>query len=558
MSTQLRPDYVKLGWLPVLLVCWPALSSAQVPVDSSGEPLGEVERSSGYFLTSTEDIPLLTAAELEELVGPIALYPDDLLAIVLSASAYPLQVAQAGRFLDDLIIDSSLQPKESWDDSVVALINYPEAVELLNDDLDWTWRLGEAVVAQQSDVIAAVEAFRDRAYAAGNLKSDDYQTVSLDDGIIEITPVEDDVIYVPYYEPESVVVYQTRPVYHYYPHAYPVYYYPYSFGHAFHHDFFWGVTTAFSVSWHTNSLHVYHHSYYGHPYYGHSYWDHWWYRSPSINVYNHHYGHQYNRHWNHDRYGAGDYWHPQTRHTVSAHDQRATRTRYYPSTNMSANLVTTSGGSTSDRPRAVRSQTTQRRNTFSDARTGIDFRDRPTTIRPTTVARTNGNHQNGRSDRLTTARPSINTTARRSDNQGSRTSQTPRRTTTSHAPSRQLESSRPGVRPSDSVSTARRQSSPRPQMVARQSHSRQSAPSRSHSRQSAPSQSHSRQSAPSQSHSRQSAPSQSHSRQSAPSQSHSRQSAPNQSQSHKTNSSSSHSRKAAGRRNDSSGSRQRH
>lgn len=153
MSTQLRPDYVKLGWLPVLLVCWPALSSAQVPVDSSGEPLGEVERSSGYFLTSTEDIPLLTAAELEELVGPIALYPDDLLAIVLSASAYPLQVAQAGRFLDDLIIDSSLQPKESWDDSVVALINYPEAVELLNDDLDWTWRLGEAVVAQQSDVI---------------------------------------------------------------------------------------------------------------------------------------------------------------------------------------------------------------------------------------------------------------------------------------------------------------------------------------------------------------------------------------------------------------------
>lgn len=539
MSTRLRPDYVKLAWLPILLFCWPAMSSAQVPVDSSGEPLGEVERSSGYSLTGTEDIPLLTAAELEELVGPIALYPDDLLAIVLSASAYPLQVAQAGRFLDDLIIDSSLQPKESWDDSVVALTNYPEAVELMNDDLDWTWRLGEAVVAQQSDVIAAVEAFRDRAYAAGNLKSDEYQTISKEDGIIEITPVEDDVIYVPYYEPESVVVYQTRPVYHYYPHAYPVYYYPYSFGHAFHHNFFWGVTTAFSVGWHSQSLHVYHHSYYGHPYYGHSYWDHWWYRSPSINVYNHHYGHDYNRHWNHDRYGAGDYWHPQTRQTVRAHDQRVTRTRYYPSSNTSSNLETTPGGRTSDRPRAGRSHSTQRGNSFSDARTGIDFRDRPTTIRPATVTQSGGSERRGRSDRLTTARPSINTSGRRSDSQGSRDFPAPSQTARSRSTSRQLERARPELRASGSVvTTVRPQSSPRPQLMARQSHSRQSAPSRSHSRQSAPSRSHSRQSAPSQSHSRQSAPS--------------------QSQSHRADSSSSHSNKAAGRRSDSSGSRRRH
>ena len=103
----------------------------------------------------------LQAGEIEELVGPIALYPDDLLAIVLPASTYPLQVVEAGRFLEELESDATLEPNEGWDDSIVALLNYPEVVEMLNDDLDWTWRLGEAVVNQQSDVIAAIESFRD-------------------------------------------------------------------------------------------------------------------------------------------------------------------------------------------------------------------------------------------------------------------------------------------------------------------------------------------------------------------------------------------------------------
>src|SRR5262245_6745574 len=71
-------------------------------------------------------ITLATPAELDELVGPIALYPDDLVAIVLPASTYPLQVVEAERFLDDRARDSSLQPDTDWDDSVVALLNYPE------------------------------------------------------------------------------------------------------------------------------------------------------------------------------------------------------------------------------------------------------------------------------------------------------------------------------------------------------------------------------------------------------------------------------------------------
>ena len=128
--------------------------------------------------------------EIESLIAPIALYPDDLLAIVLPASSYPLQIVQAARFLDAVERDPSLKPDETWDDSVVALLNYPEVVRMMNDDLDWTWRLGQAVLAQQPDVIAAIEDFRDRAYAAGNLQSDTRQVVGRDDGAIYIRPAD--------------------------------------------------------------------------------------------------------------------------------------------------------------------------------------------------------------------------------------------------------------------------------------------------------------------------------------------------------------------------------
>jgi hypothetical protein len=322
LSTRLVPAIAALA----AIVATPAI--AQVPVDDDGAPLADYESFEPEATAGNEDIPLLTRTELQELVGPIALYPDDLLAIVLPASTYPLQLVQAQRFLEDLEQDPSLKPDEAWDESVIALLNYPEVVELLNEDLDWTWRLGEAVVAQQPDVVGAVESFRDRAYAAGNLKSDSHQTVARSDGSIEITPVEEDVIYVPYYEPERVVVYQSRPVYHYYPRAYPVYYYPYPVGHAFNSGFFWGVTTAFTVGWVTDSVHVIHHSYHGHPYYGRHYWDGWWYRRPAIHVHNHYYStnrYSVSRH----RYSRGDHWRPRHETRRRLHNQRITRSNYY-------------------------------------------------------------------------------------------------------------------------------------------------------------------------------------------------------------------------------------
>ena len=305
------------GLVTLIALALPLGVGAQVPVDDDGNVIGTYEPDGGSSAPARnvgeEDIPLLTALELEELVGPIALYPDYLLAVVLPAAAYPLQVIEAARFLEALESDPTLEPDPDWDDSVVALLNYPEVVALMNDEIDWTWQLGEAVVAQQADVVFAIESFRDRAYAAGNLKSDEYQTVSRDDGVIQITPVSEEVIYVPYYEPERVVVYQPRPVYYYYPRAYPVYYYPYSSSYIFDRGFFWGVTTAFTVGWATDSLHVYHPSYYGHPYYGRSYWDRWWYRSPSINVYNTTYVRNANVTINH--YYRGDRWQPR-------HDRR--------------------------------------------------------------------------------------------------------------------------------------------------------------------------------------------------------------------------------------------
>jgi len=304
-----------------LLALLPLAAPAQVPVDDDGNEFGaEIEEF------GDEDIPRLSEIELQELVGPIALYPDDLLAVVLPASTYPLQVIEAARFLEELEKNPALEPDEDWDDSIIALINYPEVVELLNDDLDWTWRLGEAVVAQQSDVIAAVETFRDRAYAAGNLKSDEYQTVNREEGIVSIQPATDDAIYVPYYEPTRVVVRQTRPVYYYYPRPYPVYYYPYPDSYSFNRGYFWGLTTAFTIGWATDHLSVYHHSYHGHPYYGRHYWNRWWYRRPTINVYNRTYIRETAPRIMVNNYYSGDRWRPSGNSGIV---RRVTRNDYY-------------------------------------------------------------------------------------------------------------------------------------------------------------------------------------------------------------------------------------
>jgi len=192
--------------------------------------------------------PALSASNLERLVGPIALYPDDLVAIVLPAATNPVQLVQADRFLEKREADPKLPVDERWDDAVKSLLNYPDIVKMMSHDLDWTTALGEAVVENQGAVLDAIQSFRRKTQSAGNLKTDDRQVIVVEKEVIKIVPANPQVIYVPQYNPSTVVVYSTVPVYAYYPTPYPSYYYPYPPGAAFATGVIWGA--AMGAAWH--------------------------------------------------------------------------------------------------------------------------------------------------------------------------------------------------------------------------------------------------------------------------------------------------------------------
>ena len=279
------------GWTSVAALTWIApakaerslLCAALLVLCLAAALAARADTAETTEVVEVAPVELLSAEALATLVAPVALYPDDLLAIVLPAATFPVQVVLAARFLDAREADPDLAPDETWDASIVALLNYPEVLALLDENLSWASELGAAVLVQEQDVIAAVGEFRRRAQTAGNLKSDDKQTVAVrEDKTIEITPVQREVIYVPYYDPHDVTSYQARRVYHYYPRAYPVYYYPYPSSHFFANGPFWGVTSAFSIGWHSRSLHWHHHGFHDHPYFGYTYYDPFYYRRPHI------------------------------------------------------------------------------------------------------------------------------------------------------------------------------------------------------------------------------------------------------------------------------------
>jgi hypothetical protein len=159
------------------------------------------------------DQPLLNAKELEALVAPIALYPDPLLAEVLIASTYPLEIVQADRWLRSnkhLKEDGfkTAAEKQSWDRSIKSLAATPSVLEMMSAQLEWTQRLGNAVLAQQSDVMSAVQRLRSKAHRNGKLTSTKEQTVSTSEAesnqIVTIEPAVRDAISVPYYDPAVV------------------------------------------------------------------------------------------------------------------------------------------------------------------------------------------------------------------------------------------------------------------------------------------------------------------------------------------------------------------
>jgi len=133
-------------------------------------------------LAQGEQKPSFKQEELDQLVAPLALYPDSLVSQVLMASTYPLEVVQADRFAKknkDLKGDSltAALEKEKWDPSVKSLVNFPQVLDMMGQKLDWTQKLGDAFLAQQKDVLDTVQSLRAKAQAAGNLKTTKEQVV---------------------------------------------------------------------------------------------------------------------------------------------------------------------------------------------------------------------------------------------------------------------------------------------------------------------------------------------------------------------------------------------
>ena len=147
-----------------------------------------------------------TPEELQQLVAPIALYPDSLVAQVLAASTFPEQVVEAERWVQanpNLKDDALAQAvdKQPWDPSVKALAAFPSVLGNMDKNLSWTSSLGDAYYNQQQDVMNAVQVMRQRAQAAGNLKTTPQQTVATQGSTIVIQPASPETVYVPAYDP---------------------------------------------------------------------------------------------------------------------------------------------------------------------------------------------------------------------------------------------------------------------------------------------------------------------------------------------------------------------
>jgi hypothetical protein len=199
---------------------------AQVPTPSSSAPAAQAPQGSAEKLPWASTGKSFSQEELDQLLAPIALYPDALLAQVLMASTYPLEVVSAERWvkanptLKDKALEDALQ-QQTWDPSVKSLAVFPQVLTMMSEKIDWTQKLGDAFLAQQKEVMATAQSLRAKAQAQGALKDSKEQKVGTDTSggttVITIESTSPEVVYVPTYDP--MVVYGAWP----YP-AYPPYY----------------------------------------------------------------------------------------------------------------------------------------------------------------------------------------------------------------------------------------------------------------------------------------------------------------------------------------------
>jgi hypothetical protein len=234
--------FIMLSWASVALAADPDLQSTAAPPPSAP--------------------PKFSAAELEKLAAPIALHPDPLIAIILPASVYPLEIVQAARFVKD----TNNIPKvgeQPWDENVKALAEFPEVIQMMNDDLTWTMDLGQAFLEQPQELMNTIQMLRAKANSSGVLQTTPQQIVVVTNTIIEktveqqiiyvtntivqIQPANPQIIYVPTYPPT---------IYYYYPP--PVY-----VGPPPAVTFAVGVTVGLIIAnncdWHSGGIYVGHH-----------------------------------------------------------------------------------------------------------------------------------------------------------------------------------------------------------------------------------------------------------------------------------------------------------
>lgn len=197
-----------------------------------------------------------TQQELDQMLAPIALYPDALIAQVLMAATYPLEVVQAARFvqrnpgLGGTALERAVAPM-GWDPSVAALTQFPSVLAMMSEELDWTQRLGEAFLAQREQLMDTVQALRAKAYAAGSLRSTEQQHVIVQERVVLIEPWQPGLLWVPYYNP--LIVYGTWwwPAYPPFLWVPPIAYRPPYFPEVYSVGIVWGpVTVVLGSLWH--------------------------------------------------------------------------------------------------------------------------------------------------------------------------------------------------------------------------------------------------------------------------------------------------------------------
>ncbi|MGL5389905.1 MAG: DUF3300 domain-containing protein [Shewanella sp.] len=218
---------------------------------------------------------VLSPAELEQMLAPIALYPDSLLSHILISATYPLEVVQAQRWLADrsqLSVEQVMAQAQNkgWDPSVKALLAFPTVLQKMAEDLEWTQKLGEAFLADEAQVMDGIQSLRQQADNANSLRDMDNMTISRSNNQIIIEPARREIVYVPYYDPR--IVYGT---WRWGP-AYPPVYWHYS-DYAYrpgHSHFYWtpGIQISFNFffsafHWHNHRVVVidHHHSHHYRP-----------------------------------------------------------------------------------------------------------------------------------------------------------------------------------------------------------------------------------------------------------------------------------------------------